>query len=94
MRAGGDRRPGPFVRAHRRRLSARCTLTSRCGVRSIFSRTRAHGVRGSSFTNSCNDTVTLNLANDYDNASVTVRFESQSLSTSGWYIDDVAFWAI
>lgn len=57
------------------------------GVSEVFYR------RGSAWTN-CTDTFSENLANDYDGASVTVTLAVSSLSTSGWYIDNVALWGI
>lgn len=48
-------------------------------------------LRGSTWTN-CGGGTTSTMSNDYDNISVTVRFEVSSLSTSGWYIDNVGFW--
>ena len=50
-------------------------------------------LRGSSWTN-CSSSFSQDFANDYDNVSVTVTLEVQSLSTSGWYLDNIAFWGI
>jgi len=49
--------------------------------------------RGSAWTN-CSSTFSKDLTNDYDNVSVTVTVAVSSLSTSGWYLDNVAFWGI
>ena len=55
------------------------------------SQVEAFNLRGSSYTSSCTYLSHI-LSNDYDNVSVTVRFEVQSLGTSSWRIDNVAFW--
>ncbi|HEX7150049.1 MAG TPA: hypothetical protein VF618_01080 [Thermoanaerobaculia bacterium] len=46
---------------------------------------------GNNTNSSCTKKV-LNLANDYDNASVTVKFENSYLATATWQIDNVGFW--
>lgn len=50
-------------------------------------------LRGSTWTNCPLTAQSFTMANDYDNANVTVCFYVSSLSTSGWYIDNVGFWA-
>lgn len=50
-------------------------------------------LRGSLWTNCPWNAQYHTMSNDYDNANVTVRFYVSSLSTSGWYIDNVGFWA-
>jgi hypothetical protein len=46
---------------------------------------------GDTYNSSCTKRV-LTLTKDYDNASVTVKFENSYLATGTWQIDNVGFW--
>lgn len=48
-------------------------------------------LRGSSYTTSCN-LNSFTLSNDYDNATVKVRFDVSYSTLGTWQVDDVAFW--
>lgn len=58
------------------------------------SATETFYIRGSSFTTNCSSLQqNFILANDYDYADVTVRFEVSYLSLGQFEIDNVGFWA-